>query len=143
MNGSPVHHSFLLMSVVLICLTLLPSARAVTPPPDGAYPNGNTAEGSNALFSLTTGTWNTAIGAQALYSNTTGSRNNAVGVSALVNHKSNNYNNAVGALALENDTRGYGNNAFDQALLTPLASTTPLSAMMRSFRIPALVTTLR
>jgi len=118
MNGSPVHHSFLLMSVVLICLTLLPSARAVTPPPDGAYPNGNTAEGSNALFSLTTGTWNTAIGAQALYSNTTGSRNNAVGVSALVNHKSNNYNNAVGALALENDTRGYANNAFgDQALI--------------------------
>jgi hypothetical protein len=29
--------------------------RAVVPPPDGGYPGGNTAEGQNALFSLTTG----------------------------------------------------------------------------------------
>ena len=55
LNGSPQRFSFLLMSVVLTCL-FLPGARAVTPAPDGAYPNGNTAQGSNALFSLTTGT---------------------------------------------------------------------------------------
>jgi hypothetical protein len=29
--------------------------QAVVPPPDGGYPNFNTAEGQNALFSLTTG----------------------------------------------------------------------------------------
>ena len=28
--------------------------RAVTPPPDGGYPGRNTAEGTDALFSLTT-----------------------------------------------------------------------------------------
>jgi hypothetical protein len=51
---------------------LVPIIQAVTPPPDGGYPGGNTAEGEDALFSLTTGTENTAIGSQALYSNTDG-----------------------------------------------------------------------
>ena len=32
------------------CSALLPAAFAVDPPPDGGYPNGNTAEGTNALF---------------------------------------------------------------------------------------------
>ncbi len=44
---------------------------AVVPAPDGGYPGGNTAEGDNALFSLTTGASNTAIGFAALGSNTT------------------------------------------------------------------------
>jgi hypothetical protein len=108
----------LLVLLLLACFAVPPLAQAVSPAPDGAYPNGNTAEGTNALFSLTAGSWNTAIGANALYSNTTGSRNNALGVSALLNHKTNNYNNAVGALALEKDTSGNANNAFgDQALI--------------------------
>jgi N-acetylneuraminic acid mutarotase len=34
------------------CFALSPSARAVSPPPDGAYPGLNTAEGQSALFSL-------------------------------------------------------------------------------------------
>ncbi len=50
--------------VVLACLGLSPMAQALLPPPppDGRYPNQNTAEGDNALFSLTTGSGNTAIG---------------------------------------------------------------------------------
>ena len=32
------------------CLGLLPKAQAVSPPPDGGYPGGNTAEGQNALL---------------------------------------------------------------------------------------------
>jgi hypothetical protein len=40
---------------VLACFGLLPKAQAVSPPPDGGYPGGNTAEGQNALLSLTTG----------------------------------------------------------------------------------------
>ena len=40
-------------------IALAPSTRAVVPPPDGGYPNQNTAEGDSALFSLTSGTDNT------------------------------------------------------------------------------------
>ena len=37
------------------------TSRAVTPPPDGGYANENTAEGEDALFSVTTGGANTAM----------------------------------------------------------------------------------
>ena len=103
--------------LLAVCFLLSAIAQAVSPTPDGGYPGFNTAEGFNALFSLTTGAWNTGIGAQALYSNSTGSRNTAIGVSALLNHKTNNYNNAVGAFALKGNVNGNANNAVgDQAL---------------------------
>src|SRR5438045_3855574 len=73
---------FFLMPLVLACFALAPAARGVTPAPDGGYPNGNTAEGTNALFSLTTGANNTAIGLQALYGDTTGFANTATGYSS-------------------------------------------------------------
>ena len=38
------------------------SVPAVYPPPDGGYPNNNTAEGTGALFNLTTGSDNTSTG---------------------------------------------------------------------------------
>jgi hypothetical protein len=44
----------------IVCIGLLPKAQAVVPAPDGGYPNGNTAEGTNALLNLTNGIWNTA-----------------------------------------------------------------------------------
>src|SRR2546430_13253082 len=69
--------------LVLGLFALSPTARAVDPPPDGGYPNQNTAEGEGALFSLTTGFQNTAIGFHALYSNTLGSENTATGYGAL------------------------------------------------------------
>jgi hypothetical protein len=52
----------LVTPLVLLCFGLLPQAKAVVPPPDGGYPNFTTAEGQNALFSLTTGAANTAVG---------------------------------------------------------------------------------
>ena len=64
-----------LIALTLGCFALSPTARAVDPPPDGGYPNQNTAEGEDALFSLTTGADNTAMGFDALDSNTTGSDN--------------------------------------------------------------------
>src|SRR5213592_950707 len=60
----------LLIPLALAWSALSPLAQAVDPPPDGGYPNGNTAEGDNALFSLTTGSSNTAIGNSALFDDT-------------------------------------------------------------------------
>jgi len=60
---SPLRLGFLLIGLALAWFALSPPAQAVTPPPDGGYPGFNTAEGDNALFSLTTGTNNTATGA--------------------------------------------------------------------------------
>jgi len=51
-----------LRMMALFCAAAIPTAQAVVPAPDGGYPGGNTAEGQNALLSLTTGGYNTAIG---------------------------------------------------------------------------------
>ena len=50
---------------------------AIVPPPDGAYPNFTTAEGQNALHSLTSGAANTAVGAYSLFGTTSASFNTA------------------------------------------------------------------
>src|SRR5437773_10276610 len=83
---------FLLVSLTLVCFALSPPGRAVLPPPDGGYAGGNTAEGDDALFSLTTGTENTAIGFQALYRNTDGFQNTANGLQALYTKPTGNVN---------------------------------------------------
>ena len=67
----------------LVCFGLLPQAQAVSPPPDGGYPGGNTAEGQNALLSLSSGGYNAAIGWLSLESNVTGTANTAVGAGTL------------------------------------------------------------
>src|SRR5262249_40916521 len=56
----------ILITVTLLTLGLVPITQAVSPPPDGDYPGGNTAEGFNALFSLSPqdGGFNTAVGFQ-------------------------------------------------------------------------------
>jgi hypothetical protein len=74
----------LLILLLLVCFAFLPRAQAVIPPPDGGYPNFNTAEGQNALFSLTTGAANTAVGWFSLQSNTDGSFNTGVGAGTLI-----------------------------------------------------------
>jgi len=64
-----------LVIVTLGCFAFSPTVRAVDPAPDGGYPNQNTPEKEDALFSLTTGADNTAMGFDALHRNTTGSDN--------------------------------------------------------------------
>jgi len=86
-------------TVVFFCLRFLPQAQGVVPPPDGGYPNFTTAEGQNALFSLTTGAANTAVGWFSLKSVTTGSFNTGVGAGTLVLNTGNE-NTAVGTTAL-------------------------------------------
>src|SRR5215470_7714591 len=78
----------------------LSGVQAVAPPPDGGYPGFNTAEGQNALFSLTTGVWNTALGAFTLYSDTTGTGNTALGINGLAGNVTGTFNTAVGLNAL-------------------------------------------
>ncbi|PYK21087.1 MAG: hypothetical protein DME55_00295 [Verrucomicrobia bacterium] len=92
-------------------LALSPTAHAVTPAPDGGYPNANTAEGEDALFSLTSGIQNTGLGFHALYSNTTGENNTAVGDRALESSTTGNGNTAIGVVALQANTTGVSNTA--------------------------------
>ena len=84
--------------------------KAVVPPPDGGYPGFNTAEGQNALFSLTTGAGNTAVGWYSLFSNTDGSFNTALGGGTLLFNVGNS-NTATGAAALLFNTTGTENTA--------------------------------
>jgi hypothetical protein len=90
---------------------LSPMARAVDPPPDGGYENQNTAEGEDALFSLTFGFNNTAIGYQALFDNTIGNTNTAIGAFALDSNTTGSDNTATGVLALNHNTSGDNNTA--------------------------------
>ena len=95
-----------------VFVTLSPTARAVIPPPDGGYPNETTAEGQDALFSLTSGSFNTAVGFQALHANTTGSSNTAAGDAALLSNTTGMTNTAVGPHALYLNTTGLANTAI-------------------------------
>jgi len=124
----------LLITITLLCFDLLPTLRAVSPAPDGGYPGGNTAEGQNALLSLTSGTFNTAVGFLSLRSETEGQfntavgagallanegrpatnmgiENTAVGAGALLSNTTASFNTADGAFALFSNTTGSGNTA--------------------------------
>src|SRR5438270_8936130 len=105
---SALRRSFVVITLVLGLLALSPAPNAfgVTPAPDGGYPGANTAEGDNALLSLTTGNDNTAIGFQALLNNTTGSANTANGFDALENNTTGGDNTAIGYVALYSNTSG-------------------------------------
>jgi len=125
----------ILSTFALVCFALVQNAQAVNPPPDGGYPGGNTAEGHNALFSLTTGPFNTANGYEALRANTTGEANTANGARALASNTighdntangfqalylntTGNYNIAIGSDALHDNTTGRGNTAIGYQALT-------------------------
>jgi hypothetical protein len=109
----------LLSAFPLVCFTIAPTARAVSPAPDGFYPGNNTAEGENALFSLTSGEFNTAIGAFELTNNKTGFDNTAIGSQALVLTTRGSDNTAIGSGALASNTSGFFNTATgSQALVS-------------------------
>jgi len=115
LSPTTARRGFLLipLAVALASFALLPAPKAfgVSPAPDGGYPNQNTAEGANALVSLTTGVNNTAIGFDALLSNTTGPNNTAEGIGALLSLTSGSNNTANGAFALLGNTTGNNNTA--------------------------------
>lgn len=73
-----------LAATLFACFAISQDTEAVIPPPNGGYPAFNTAEGQNALFSLTTGAANTAVGWFSLFNNAAGSFNTAIGAGALL-----------------------------------------------------------
>ena len=99
-----------LFLIPLLACSLLITAQAVSPPPDGGYPGGNTAEGQNALLSLTTGTYNTGVGFFSLSVTTTGKFNTAVGAGTLLANTGDS-NTATGAGTLLSNTTGTFNAA--------------------------------
>ncbi len=103
-------HSLVLI-LLLLYFAALSRAQAVSPAPDGCYPNFTTAEGCNALQSLTTGLDNTGVGWYALFGDTTGSFNTAIGGGALTLNNGD-ANTATGAGALLLNTNGQRNTAM-------------------------------
>ena len=116
-DRSKLRLGFLLVALVLGCFAFSPMVKAVTPAPDGGYPNQTTAEGDNALRNLTSGVNNTAVGFNALFKNTTGFSNTAIGDGALTNNTVGGNNDATGINALFANISGGGNTADGSAAL--------------------------
>jgi hypothetical protein len=95
---------------VLAWLAFLPGAQAVSPAPDGCYPNYTTAEGCNALQFLGGGFGNTGIGWYSLYLAGDSNYNTGVGGGALALNTGDS-NTAVGAAALLLNSTGVQNTA--------------------------------
>ena len=116
-----------LVPVVLACLAFLPQVQAapapyvfraipdVVPPPDGEY-GGSTAEGYQALFSLTTGAFETALGWRSLYTDTTASFNTGTGAGTLALNNGRE-NTATGAGSMLLNTSGFRNTAAGMVTL--------------------------
>jgi hypothetical protein len=99
-----------LIIFALVCFALVQNTQAVSPPPDGGYPGGNTAEGQDSLLGLTSGTYNTAVGFSSLKRNN-GTLNTAIGVNALTSNTGGYSNTATGVNALYSNTMGWQNTA--------------------------------
>jgi hypothetical protein len=100
----------------LVCLSFLPQMQALTPPPDGCYPNFTTAEGCNALQNLTTGAANSGVGWYSLFGTSTGNFNTGLGAGTLTLNNSDS-NTAVGTAALLLNTAGAANSALGTTAL--------------------------
>jgi hypothetical protein len=88
----------------------------VNPPPDGGYPGFTTAEGQQALKSLSTGIANSAFGWRSLFSVTTASYNTGLGGGTLALNVAD-ANTATGVASLILNTTGTRNTANGAAAM--------------------------
>jgi len=135
-----VTHSNLRSPILLLGLTTIMQAAIAQPPPNPTNSDGNfnTAGGTNALHSITsgpteannntafgdvalaadtTGQWDTAVGSQALQFNTTGQANSAFGYNALNANTTGGYNTACGFATLQYNGQGSYNTAHGSGAL--------------------------
>jgi len=105
----PFRRGFLLIPLILVCFALSPQMQALSPPPDGGYPGGTTAEGADVLASLTSGIYNSGFGIFSLLSNTTGDFNTGLGAGTLLVNSTASEGTAVGAGTLLSNTTGAHN----------------------------------
>jgi hypothetical protein len=80
--------------------------------------NGLTAVGFHTLYSNTTGAGSTAMGNFALMSNVSGYHNTAIGNLAMYGNRTGDYNTALGSFALEVNDSGTRNTALGYAAAT-------------------------
>jgi hypothetical protein len=106
----------ILLALGFLALSPTPKAFGVVPPPDGGYPGFTTAEGTNALKNLTTGSGNTGVGWLSLFTASTANFNTGVGAGTLTLNTGDN-NTAMGAVALFLNTTGANNTAVGMAAL--------------------------
>jgi hypothetical protein len=112
----PLWRGFLLIPLILVCFAFAPQTRAITPAPDGCYPQFTTAEGCDALKFVTSGSANTALGWRSLYDAFGASFNTAAGAGTLVLNRGD-ANTAVGTAALILNAQGTRNTAVGAAAM--------------------------
>jgi hypothetical protein len=107
----PSRRGFLLIPLILVSFALCQQVQSATDTPDpGAKPLSNTADGANALLSITTGLYNSGFGFDAALSNSTASFNTGLGAGALLLNNAPE-NTGVGAGALLSNSDGLNNTA--------------------------------
>ena len=123
----PLRRGFLLIPLILVCFALSPQMQAaLSPPPDGDYPGGTTAEGHDVLASLTSGIYNSGFGIFSLLSNTTGNFNTGLGAGTLLVNSTASEGTAVGAGALLSNTGANNTACGTFALFTNAGDPDPL-----------------
>jgi hypothetical protein len=125
----PSRRGFLLIPLILVCFALCQQVQAAAvpespDPPRGLVPLSNTADGQNALLSITTGLYNSAFGFDAVLLNSDASFNTGLGAGALLLNNANE-NTGVGAGALLSNNAGINNTAVGTFALFTNAGTNP------------------
>src|SRR6266536_3447556 len=110
-DRSPIWRGFLFLPLVIACLGLSPTARAVGPDTDGPIPGAKNGEGIGVLVSRTAGVWNTGTGFEALSHLTSGNQNTATGLRALSSDTNGGFNTATGVYSLFSNTSCFFNSA--------------------------------